>query len=267
MKFEQNWIGVTQLTREAEVENESNPKISLADSVELQQRRTTRLALLLAKRLDTHISQGEVYADNMMEWESDARELGDTSFGGELLEIIGTAYKLTAIKFLGKLRTGLGLPSVSDAIKSRKASYGLNSKTRDATIGTLKTTLEAAKISSKAGDEAAAQLDDHGRGEIERQAQEKMLPLMVRLHLYATVTDITGTLYTVVEKVLYDVGVDKKRREERAKLLIKVGKVFQVGGVGTVAETEYPSMIQEASMAAQLETILRRDAEEFHAEV
>ena len=94
-----------------------------------------------------------------------------------------------------------------------------------------------------------------------------MLPLMVRLHLYATVTDITGTLYTVVEKVLYDVGVDKKRREERAKLLIKVGKVFQVGGVGTVAETEYPSMIQEASMAAQLETILRRDAEEFHAEV
>ena len=178
--------------------------------------------------------------------------------------MIGNAYTLTAVKFQGKMRSGIGLPALSEWIESGKASRELKSVQRKAAIDTLKSGLAAAKIAQES---QSQQKEGDDAEKIEKELGEKIAPVLVRLHFLNMLIDVTETVYVVVERVLYDTSVDPERRSERAKLIVKIGDVmrntFPEKGKGKARDSQYANMLQEASLAAQLETIARRDQEEF----
>jgi len=87
LKFD-DLIGMTKLQREAEAGE--NATISISDSVELQRRRTLKLALTLSKKLDVHLDAS--LGEDMSLWGDESIELSHYSFGKELLRLVGTAY-------------------------------------------------------------------------------------------------------------------------------------------------------------------------------
>jgi len=77
----------------------------------VQQRRVTRLAIKLAERLA--IWTEEDYDGAKAIWKSAATDLGQASYGTELVTLIGKIYSLSAHQFLGATDSGVGMPSIA----------------------------------------------------------------------------------------------------------------------------------------------------------
>ncbi|GMI35084.1 hypothetical protein TeGR_g3918, partial [Tetraparma gracilis] len=173
-------------------------KISKAQAAELQRRRVGRIAVALAAKLDRHLDAPEAATG----WEAEAAALADTSFGAFMLEVIGNAYQLTAVEFLGAFDSGIGMPSIAKWAKSKGAGQKLNSTARKAEFEKMKTTLGAVNISMKvAKNLEEAKDDEQKKKQVEIDAQKELLPSLINIFWMTTVVDVTSTLHEACEKV------------------------------------------------------------------
>lgn len=94
-----------------------SPKIGQKEAGVVQQRRITRLAIKLADRLKIWVEEDCDGAKAI--WESAATDLGEASYGAELVHLIGKVYNLSAHQFLGATDSGVGMPSIAKWAKVR----------------------------------------------------------------------------------------------------------------------------------------------------
>ena len=213
--------------QEQELDPASRRKIQ-KQMMELEHRRVVRLALALRKRIQPYLD-GDVDGAKA-QWTSEAENLVEVRYGEQILNTVGSMYKLVATQVIGSW------------------SEGLDAK------------LEAADIKFGAAKNAATAAQGTRGGE------EDALPQMIEMMWNMTVIDITGTLKEVVMKVTKDASVSGEVQKKRAEAIKELGMIWeakkkqQIDNVQKSARNLYMSATA-AAMEATLNK-LRKEEEE-----
>lgn len=244
-----------------------SPKIGQKEARIVQQRRVTRLALQLAERLKVWTTEDFDGAKAI--WESAATDLGESSYGAELVLLIGKVYSLSAHQFLGSTDSGVGMPSIT---KWAKGQYAHMEKSADGTKAKREGLMAGMKMMSaqqKAAQELAEAKTDAERQEKQKEIEELQVTGMLNVMWTTTVVDITTTLHEAAQMVLHDQSVDKDTRKRRAYGLKHLGEIFMA--CKAASESGQPDdaqkLYEDAAMAAMIETIKRKEEDAHMASV
>jgi hypothetical protein len=240
--------------------------LSLTDARTLQERRVARLAIKLAARISPWVS-GDFEATESS-WTAEANKLSTASYGWELLQLIGMAYEVTALQFLGSADSGLGMPSIAKWAEGKKAGSRLAKAGNRNQWETMMATVDGLKVQSEYQQKLAAAKTPEERRQLEHEMQVATTSIMLRIVWTTTSVDITSSIHEACQMVFFDQSVDKETRKLRAQAVKKLGEIFQA-----VPEPQLPdgakkdakALFEEAAMAATLETIKRKDEATYAA--
>lgn len=216
-------------------------KFTRLQMVELERRRVVRLAVSLCDRISKFVN-GDVDGAKA-QWTSKGEELVEVRYGEQILNTVGTTYKLVAKQVIGSWSEGM-----------------------DAKVQAAGMQMDAAKNAATAAQTTQNQADGKGGG-----ADEDTLPAMIEMMWNITVIDISTTLREVVMKVCKDTSVSSDIRKKRANAVLELGLIWEGlkkkggedGGVQKSVRNMYASATA-AAMEATLEKV--RKEEEKHAQ-
>lgn len=179
-------IGRLQLVTQTLV-GDSPDKAKL--SAELERRRVIRLALSLRERVQKFVD-GDIKGAKE-EWTSKGKDLVEVRYGEQILNTVGTTYKLVAKQIIGSFTEGW-----------------------DAKVKTAGIQIDAMKNAATAAQGAEA-------------AEGDGLPAMIEVMWNMTVIDISSTLREVVLKVCKDSSVSDDIRKKRANAILELGTTWE----------------------------------------
>lgn len=208
------------------------------DTIELQMRRESRLAVKLSHMLQSYsssdASSNESFERAMREH---AQQLAACSFGPALLHTIGFMYKNQAVQWLSNPLTGagswrkLGIPSTAAAFQQR---------------------MHAARTRIKAAGSALSVLRRFQQGQADGREGlgESDMPGFVEALFCAVAVDIESTLKVVIAKLLHDASASHNERIRRAKALKHVGEIFQSTRPPSGSSDDVEEAVRSAFLAA-----------------
>eukprot|EP00316_Scyphosphaera_apsteinii_P011855 CAMPEP_0119300612 /NCGR_PEP_ID=MMETSP1333-20130426/2532_1 /TAXON_ID=418940 /ORGANISM="Scyphosphaera apsteinii, Strain RCC1455" /LENGTH=440 /DNA_ID=CAMNT_0007302443 /DNA_START=27 /DNA_END=1349 /DNA_ORIENTATION=+ len=193
-------LGMVQAMRLDEGMEEKSRAASLR---KLQAEREEHLAKLIAVRLDAWTNgEREAFIAAALDEYS---ELTQTNLGPQMLMSIGIMYELTADRALG-VRAQLAIIGIGGL-----DTHGFKTKAR---------ALQAAAQLQKQSKEPVAAEDEAGKRAA--KAREMQLTLFNVLAL-----DIESTVGRAAMLALQDTSITKEKRHDRARGLLKLGRIFQ----------------------------------------
>lgn len=189
-----------------------------------QKQREVRCAVHLAEKLQVFLDNGE--EDFTRRAVEEANELGQSGFGGTLLNVIGTTYVEQA-----KLELG-GVNGISVSL-SQTGRY-LN--TRFSVLNRGIRAASGASDAQKAQEKLIEIQQEKAEGKRDMEESEEEAKLKKKIesaqgHIfsvmwYMTAIDIESTLRKVCTKVTHDTFVEPEIRKKRKKALLLLGKIF-----------------------------------------
>jgi len=242
-----------------------SPKISPGQARELQSRRVLRLAVKLAERLSTWTDSADDEAKEACKiaWKTEAEELSMASFGIQLVRLIGQAYSLCAVQFLGSVESGVGMPSISKWAKSKGAKFEEKRKDRKLNMQKLTAGFEMMGKQSEIAKKISKAETEEEKLELQQMLEEAMSHTLLKILWTTTAVDITSTIHETAQLALFDLAVDKETRKSRGKGLKELGDIFMECPEPPMAEGEEEKdarkLNEEAAFAAMLETIKRKE--------
>lgn len=173
-------------------------KFTRKQMTDLEYRRVVRLAVALRERIQPYVD-GNVEDAKAM-WTDQGKELVEVRYGEQILNTVGTMYKLVAKQVVGSW------------------SEGMDAKVKSAEM----------KMDAMRGAATAAETAQKGGSE------EDALPAMIEMMWHSTVIDISTTIREVVMKVCKDMNVSEDVRKKRAEAIGVLGGIWEgqkkVGG-------------------------------------
>ncbi|KAL3923062.1 MAG: hypothetical protein SGILL_001869 [Bacillariaceae sp.] len=237
------------------------PKLSLKEARTLQERRVTRLALKLVERISPWVESQDIYEG---EWTAVAESLSKASYGWELLQLIGMAYEVSAIQFLGSKDSGLGLPSITKWAQGRKAGSRMAKAGSKNQWETMMATVDAMKVQAEFQKKLAEAKTDEEKEKLQREMADALTSTMLRIIWTTTTVDIMNAIHEACQMAFFDRSVEDDVRKRRAQAVQKLGEIFQAVPEPE-GEKDAKALFEEASMAATLEMIKRKDEETYNA--
>lgn len=244
-------------------------KLSAKDARTLQERRCSRLAMTLVNRITPWVDMN--VEETEAAWKVQAEELKKASYGWELLRVIGMAYHLAAVQFLGSKDSGIGIPSVKKWASGKVAGTRMFGRKNKNQWKSKAATLDIMRVQSEYQKKIEFATSEVEKQHLEQEMATVSTNVMMRIIWTTTSVDITSTIHETCQMVFFDQGVDKKVRELRAKAVKRLGAVFQECSAELQREgegsgrTDAKLLFEEAAMAATLETIKRKDESNFEA--
>ena len=200
--------------------------------LELERRRVVRLAMALSKRIQIFVDGN--CEDAKAQWTAEGEDLIEVRYGEQILNTVGTMYKLVSKEVMG---------SWSEGMEAKMKTTGMQ--------------LEAV---SKAA--TAAQTTQNEEG-----SEDDALPAMVKVMWNMTVVDLSVTLREVVMKVLKDQSVSGSVRKKRAEAVQQLGIIWEgqkkLGTDETMQSVRH--MMASATAAAMEATLEKQRNEETRA--
>jgi len=241
-------------------------KLSAQDARTLQERRCSRLAIILVNRIKPWV---EMNVNEMEDtWKVQAEELKKTNYGWELLQVIGMAYELAALQFLGSKDSGVGIPSIKKWASGKWASARMAERKNKSKWATTTATLDMGIIQNEYNRKIQAATSEEERRQLELQMANVSTEGIMRIIWTTTSVDIASTIHETCQMVFFDQSVSKEVRVMRAKAVKQLGKIFQACSESERAQgkrMDAKILFEEASMAATLETIKRKDESNFNS--
>jgi hypothetical protein len=225
-------VGRLALVTQMMVGDPKETGITHGQLLEIERRRVVRLALKLRDRIQTFVDGDAVTA--RAQWKTEAERLVEVRYGQELLNTVGSTYRLVATQYVGTFGEGM------------EARVAEHEKQKDAAMAAY----QNAQNMAAAGD----------------QVGEDQLPNFVNVMWNMTVIDISSTLREVVMKVLSDksVDVDDSTRKKRANAVLALGQIFeqQKSKKAVTDRRSVRGLYQSAAQAAMEETLNKMREEE-----
>ena len=126
-------------------------------------------------------------------------------------------------------------------------------------------TLDAMKIQAAYQEKLQKAATDEEKTKIQQEMARATQDTMLKIIWTTTVVDITSTIHEACQMVFFDQSVDKEIRKKRAYAVKNLGEIFQdCPKPEGLEEKDVQTLFEEASMAAMLETMKRKD-EAAHA--
>jgi len=239
-------------------------KLSIKDARTLQERRCSRLAMTLVNRVKPWVDMN--FKETEDAWNTQAEELKKTSYGWELLQVIGMAYELAAVQFLGSKDSRIGKPSITNWASGKMAGTRMAKRRNKNKWESRAATMDVMRVQSEYHKKIEVATSEEEKRQLELEMADASNNVMLRIIWTTTSVDITSTIHETCQMVFFDQSVDKKIREMRAKAVIRLGKIFQECSEPQRAEGERIDakiIFEEAAMAATLETIKRKDESNY----
>jgi len=239
------------------------PNLSFKDARTLQERRCTRLAKKLASKVDVYPLQDDDVCKTI--WKEEAESLKNTSYGWELIQVLGMAYEVTATQFLGSKESGIGMPSISTWAKSKQAHI---KRKRVGTKNNAESAVAAADIMETEDEykqKMEAATSDDEKAVLLNELEEKTQDITLRIIWTTNVVDITSTIHETCQMLFFDKSVDKSIRKQRAYGVKELGVTFQACPEPEGTNHDAKNLFEEASLAAMIETIRRKDEATYSA--
>ncbi|KAI3424846.1 hypothetical protein D9Q98_008232 [Chlorella vulgaris] len=180
-----------------------------------QKEREAKLVVLLRERLALQGSLGREGFEQRMKEE--AARLAKCQFGPEMLQTVGYIYSRAGAKELGKAFKTLGVGWVWEVLRG----MGHGTKTNFGAVSGI-VGLQVASQDMQRQMQSGQLSPQQAQAMMEAKGNE-ILAALWKLN----VADIEKTLEQVVDVVLQEPGLSPAAKEERAKALKKIGKVFQ----------------------------------------
>jgi len=239
-------------------------KMSVADARTLQERRCTRLAQKLLEMMQSWIAKDFDLCKTM--WKTQAEELSNASFGWELVQILGMAYEVSAIQFLGSNESGIGMVSVSKWAKAQQASHKKRKAGRKNNMDKLMANVDAMTIQQEYAEKIQNATTDEEKAKLENEMVEATQSIVLRMIWTTTVVDITSTIHETCQMFFFDQSVDKDTRKARAHGVKNLGIIFQeCPEPAGKPDKDAKSLFEDAALAAMVETMKRKDEANFNA--
>eukprot|EP00529_Nitzschia_sp_RCC80_P001007 CAMPEP_0113495840 /NCGR_PEP_ID=MMETSP0014_2-20120614/29813_1 /TAXON_ID=2857 /ORGANISM="Nitzschia sp." /LENGTH=544 /DNA_ID=CAMNT_0000389743 /DNA_START=24 /DNA_END=1658 /DNA_ORIENTATION=+ /assembly_acc=CAM_ASM_000159 len=243
-----------------------SPKLSAKDARTLQVRRCTRLATKLVSLIDGWVN-GDMDSVEVA-WRIEGVALSKASYGWELLQVIGMAYEVVAVQFLGSNDSGLGMPSIAKWAEGKKAGNKLAKAGSKNQWEALMATMDAMKVQQEYQKKLAEATSPEEKQKLEKEMADAITSVMLKIVWSTTSVDIVVTVHEAAQMVFFDQSVDSETRMMRAKAVKKLGEIFVSIPEPQVldgARKGAKQLFEEAAMAATLETLKRKDEANFAA--
>ena len=240
-------------------------KLSAKDARTLQERRCSRLAMTLVNRLEPWVDMN--FKETEDAWKIQAEELKKASYGWELLQVIGMAYELAAMQFLGSNDSQIGMPSIKKWASGKLASTRMANRKTKGQWKSRVAAMDIMRVQSEYQKKIEVASSQEEKQRLEREMADTSTNVMMRIIWTTTSVDITSTIHETCQMVFFDQSVDKKIREMRAKAVRKLGRIFRECSEPQRAEgvrVDAKILFEEAAMAATLETMKRKDESNGH---
>lgn len=242
------------------------PRLSAKDARTLQVRRCTRLAKKLVSRIEGWVNGDQDSIE--VAWRIEGVALSKVSYGWELLQVIGMAYEVVAVQFLGSNDSGLGMPSIAKWAEGKKAGQKLTQVGKKNQWETLIATMDSMKLQLEYQQKLAEAATPEEKQRLEKEMADAVTAVMMKIVWSTTSVDIVVTIHETCQMVFFDQSVDSETRKLRAKAVKKLGEIFH-----SCPEPQSPEgakkdarqLFEEAAMAATLETLKRKDEATFAA--
>eukprot|EP00980_Cylindrotheca_fusiformis_P022951 scaffold9948_cov129-Cylindrotheca_fusiformis.AAC.19 len=238
-------------------------ELSVSDARLLQERRCTRLAKKLAEKVKPWV--GKEYEMCEAKWATEAKDLTAASFGYELVQLLGMAYEVTAIQFLGSNESGIGLPSIGKWAEAQKAKRKRKKAGTKNQVESFMASLDAMELSEEYKRKIEAAKTSEEKAELQREFEEATQAIMLRLIWTTTAVDITSTIHETCQMTFFDQSVDKETRKQRAHAVKKLGLIFQACPEPEKTMEDAKNLFEEAALAAMVETVKEKDEAAFSA--
>jgi len=238
-------------------------KLSARDSRTLQERRCTRLAIKLAEKVEPWLKDDFELCQTM--WQIEAVELSKASFGYELVMVLGMAYEVTALQFLGSTESGIGMPSIGKWAAGQKAKRKKKKVGQKTQVESLRATLNAMQVQEEYERKIKEAKASEDKARLEKELAEAAQSSMLSLIWTATVVDITATIHETCQMLFFDQSVDKDSRKKRAYAVKNLGLALQACPEPIKPKQDAKHLFEEAALAAMVETMKRKDEESFSA--
>ena len=224
-----DYIGRLQVVTQAM----AGTKIGQREMMELENRRTIRLALKLVQRIQKYV-EGDIESAKS-EWMEEAKRLVEVRYGQEILNTVGSTYRLVATQVIGSWEEGAKAQVEEHEIK----------------MGAAKAAFKGTKDMQK---------EEGGN-------DEDKLPSFLEVMWNVTVIDITTTLREVVMKVLTDRSVEADVRNKRAEAVKALGEIFEQQKIASTDNRKsVRSLYRSAAQAAMEDTLNKMREEEERAQ-
>mmetsp|Transcript_52860 Transcript_52860/g.128193 ORF Transcript_52860/g.128193 Transcript_52860/m.128193 type:complete len:549 (-) Transcript_52860:1501-3147(-) len=256
----QDYFGRLAAVTSVRVGDEKHSNITLENARLLQKRRVTRLAVKLADRLAKWAEDGLEDAARD-EWQAQADNLCDSSYGPELTHVVGQVYTVAAAQWLGSFDSGMGMPNISAWAKKRRVDIDVSTKKvsqKVTEVGGNKKQLAIQKNVGTAIDKAGG--DD--------ELQEVAMDVLRKSHLQETavdllwqqtVVDITSTIHEAASMVLNDQNASIDVRKARANALNCCGEIFQNAERSNQLAASEQKELEQVAFHAMLDTVWRQE--------
>ena len=186
---------------DAEGAGPEKSQLTKEQMIELERRRVIRLAVALRNRIKPYVEEGAM-EDAKAQWKSEGQRLVEVRYGEQILNTVGTMYKLAAQEVIGSWREGL-----------------------DAKVQGAQIQMDAAKNAASAADKAQGG-GGGSSGAEGGPTEEDALPAMITIMWNITVMDISNTIREVVIKLLKDQSVSEEIRKKRAAAVQDLGDIW-----------------------------------------
>jgi hypothetical protein len=152
------------------------------------------------------------------------------------------------------------MPSISKWAEAQKARSKKSKVETKGQFDTMMATLDVMKIQSEYQSQLAKAETDDDKMKLEREMQKATQAVMMKIIWTTTTVDITSTIFEACQMVFFDHSVGKEVRERRAHAVKNLGEVFQAcPKPEDLEEKDVQSLFEDASMAAMVETMKRKD--------
>jgi DnaJ-domain-containing protein 1 len=238
-------------------------KLSGEDSRILQDRRCTRLAIKLAKKVEPWLKDDFEMCQTV--WATEAVELSKASFGYELVKVLGMAYEVTALQFLGSTESGIGMPSIGKWAAGQKAKRKQKKAGQQTQVEGLRATFNAMQLQEEYQRKIKEAKTPEEKARLEKELEDATQSSVLSLIWTATVVDITATIHETCQMLFFDQSVDKDLRKKRAYAVKNLGLALQACSEPIKPKQDAKNLFEEAALAAMVETMKRKDEESFSA--